>query len=158
MIVFVFFFFKQKTAYEMQRGLVGSEMCIRDRYMGAGAFTDVFQTMFRQGSIVKMLGEMRSETKTRFDKLESCHTEHSKALMDLNVEIKEHSKILEEHSKALAEVKINIKEHSKALAEVKINIKENGKALEEVKSDVNCLLYTSPSPRDLSTSRMPSSA
>eukprot|EP00831_Metopus_contortus_P076281 TRINITY_DN70353_c0_g1_i1.p1 TRINITY_DN70353_c0_g1~~TRINITY_DN70353_c0_g1_i1.p1 ORF type:complete len:138 (+),score=38.11 TRINITY_DN70353_c0_g1_i1:19-432(+) len=27
----VFFFFKQKTAYEMQRGLVGSEMCIRDR-------------------------------------------------------------------------------------------------------------------------------
>eukprot|EP00831_Metopus_contortus_P034361 TRINITY_DN27405_c0_g1_i1.p2 TRINITY_DN27405_c0_g1~~TRINITY_DN27405_c0_g1_i1.p2 ORF type:complete len:145 (-),score=48.83 TRINITY_DN27405_c0_g1_i1:236-670(-) len=30
----VFFFFKQKTAYEMQRGLVGSEMCIRDRYRG----------------------------------------------------------------------------------------------------------------------------
>ena len=24
--------------------------------------------------------------------------------------------------------------------------------------DINCLLYTSPSPRDLSTSRMPSSA
>eukprot|EP00831_Metopus_contortus_P042340 TRINITY_DN33505_c0_g1_i1.p1 TRINITY_DN33505_c0_g1~~TRINITY_DN33505_c0_g1_i1.p1 ORF type:complete len:148 (-),score=54.08 TRINITY_DN33505_c0_g1_i1:50-493(-) len=35
----VFFFFKQKTAYEMQRGLVGSEMCIRDsinaEYMGS---------------------------------------------------------------------------------------------------------------------------
>eukprot|EP00831_Metopus_contortus_P013222 TRINITY_DN1534_c0_g1_i1.p1 TRINITY_DN1534_c0_g1~~TRINITY_DN1534_c0_g1_i1.p1 ORF type:complete len:228 (-),score=61.41 TRINITY_DN1534_c0_g1_i1:22-705(-) len=30
--MFFFFFFKQKTAYEMQRGLVGSEMCIRDRY------------------------------------------------------------------------------------------------------------------------------
>eukprot|EP00831_Metopus_contortus_P009510 TRINITY_DN13661_c0_g2_i1.p2 TRINITY_DN13661_c0_g2~~TRINITY_DN13661_c0_g2_i1.p2 ORF type:complete len:152 (-),score=29.32 TRINITY_DN13661_c0_g2_i1:5-460(-) len=29
--MFIFFFFKQKTAYEMQRGLVGSEMCIRDR-------------------------------------------------------------------------------------------------------------------------------
>ena len=26
-----FFFFKQKTAYEMLRILVGSEMCIRDR-------------------------------------------------------------------------------------------------------------------------------
>ena len=25
------FFFKQKTAYEMLSGLVGSEMCIRDR-------------------------------------------------------------------------------------------------------------------------------
>ena len=27
---YVFFFFKQKTAYEMLRSLVGSEMCIRD--------------------------------------------------------------------------------------------------------------------------------
>eukprot|EP00658_Telonema_sp_P-2_P046468 TRINITY_DN34658_c0_g1_i1.p2 TRINITY_DN34658_c0_g1~~TRINITY_DN34658_c0_g1_i1.p2 ORF type:complete len:124 (+),score=43.95 TRINITY_DN34658_c0_g1_i1:55-426(+) len=30
----LFFFFKQKTAYEMLRSLVGSEMCIRDRIMG----------------------------------------------------------------------------------------------------------------------------
>eukprot|EP00825_Cyclidium_porcatum_P051174 TRINITY_DN9329_c0_g1_i6.p2 TRINITY_DN9329_c0_g1~~TRINITY_DN9329_c0_g1_i6.p2 ORF type:complete len:119 (+),score=13.79 TRINITY_DN9329_c0_g1_i6:13-369(+) len=29
---FVFFFFKQKTAYEIMPSLVGSEMCIRDRY------------------------------------------------------------------------------------------------------------------------------
>eukprot|EP00658_Telonema_sp_P-2_P038997 TRINITY_DN27892_c0_g1_i1.p1 TRINITY_DN27892_c0_g1~~TRINITY_DN27892_c0_g1_i1.p1 ORF type:complete len:101 (-),score=25.63 TRINITY_DN27892_c0_g1_i1:77-379(-) len=29
-LVLVFFFFKQKTAYEMLRSLVGSEMCIRD--------------------------------------------------------------------------------------------------------------------------------
>ena len=27
----IFFFFKHKTAYEMLRSLVGSEMCIRDR-------------------------------------------------------------------------------------------------------------------------------
>ena len=27
-----FFFFKQKTAYEIGVRLVGSEMCIRDRY------------------------------------------------------------------------------------------------------------------------------
>ncbi len=31
MLDVVFFFFKQKTAYEMLRSLVGSEMCIRDR-------------------------------------------------------------------------------------------------------------------------------
>eukprot|EP00658_Telonema_sp_P-2_P015360 TRINITY_DN15904_c0_g1_i6.p1 TRINITY_DN15904_c0_g1~~TRINITY_DN15904_c0_g1_i6.p1 ORF type:complete len:189 (-),score=63.12 TRINITY_DN15904_c0_g1_i6:60-626(-) len=32
-VIFVFFFFfKQKTAYEMLRSLVGSEMCIRDRF------------------------------------------------------------------------------------------------------------------------------
>src|SRR5674536_165173 len=31
MLCLFFFFFKQKTAYEMLRSLVGSEMCIRDR-------------------------------------------------------------------------------------------------------------------------------
>ena len=31
MSIVIFFFFKQKTAYEMLRSLVGSEMCIRDR-------------------------------------------------------------------------------------------------------------------------------
>ena len=31
LLIFLFFFFKQKTAYEMLRSLVGSEMCIRDR-------------------------------------------------------------------------------------------------------------------------------
>ena len=30
-LVVLCFFFKQKTAYEMLRSLVGSEMCIRDR-------------------------------------------------------------------------------------------------------------------------------
>ncbi len=28
---YLFFFFKQKTAYEIRLSLVGSEMCIRDR-------------------------------------------------------------------------------------------------------------------------------
>ena len=32
MYVFFFFFFKQKTAYEIRLSLVGSEMCIRDRF------------------------------------------------------------------------------------------------------------------------------
>ena len=30
------FFFKQKTAYEREYGLVGSEMCIRDSSIAAG--------------------------------------------------------------------------------------------------------------------------
>ena len=34
----------------------------------------------------------------------------------------------------------------------------NLKTIAEVREMYNCLLYTSPSPRDLSTSRMPSSA
>ena len=36
----------------------------------------------------------------------------------------------------------------------KLHIKQNVKS----SSKISCLLYTSPSPRDLSTSRMPSSA
>ena len=35
---------------------------------------------------------------------------------------------------------------------------EEGKLVLEVAQHLGCLLYTSPSPRDLSTSRMPSSA
>eukprot|EP00658_Telonema_sp_P-2_P017317 TRINITY_DN16711_c0_g1_i1.p1 TRINITY_DN16711_c0_g1~~TRINITY_DN16711_c0_g1_i1.p1 ORF type:complete len:204 (+),score=44.70 TRINITY_DN16711_c0_g1_i1:106-717(+) len=34
-VSWMFFFFKQKTAYEMLRSLVGSEMCIRDRSKSA---------------------------------------------------------------------------------------------------------------------------
>ena len=33
-VVRCFFFFKQKTAYDMLRSLVGSEMCIRDSFEG----------------------------------------------------------------------------------------------------------------------------
>ena len=36
--------------------------------------------------------------------------------------------------------------------------KDTSELIDSVKQQQNCLLYTSPSPRDLSTSRMPSSA
>ena len=37
----LFFFFKQKTAYEMLRSLVGSEMCIRDSQLVRKGRTEV---------------------------------------------------------------------------------------------------------------------
>ena len=37
-----FFLFNQKTAYEMLRSLVGSEMCIRDRAIPLGTDTNTF--------------------------------------------------------------------------------------------------------------------
>eukprot|EP00658_Telonema_sp_P-2_P000286 TRINITY_DN10101_c0_g1_i1.p2 TRINITY_DN10101_c0_g1~~TRINITY_DN10101_c0_g1_i1.p2 ORF type:complete len:110 (+),score=42.48 TRINITY_DN10101_c0_g1_i1:35-364(+) len=52
--LFFFFFFKQKTAYEMLRSLVGSEMCIRDSGINAeygvccavmAGFTDLLHTL-----------------------------------------------------------------------------------------------------------------
>ena len=36
-----FFFFKQKTAYEISACLVGSEMCIRDRVWGFGKDAEI---------------------------------------------------------------------------------------------------------------------
>ena len=38
------------------------------------------------------------------------------------------------------------------------NFENSEKFLCKVKKSINCLLYTSPSPRDISGSRMPSSA
>ena len=44
-------------------------------------------------------------------------------------------------------------------ARIMVNVEElNRKAGEDIARLTGCLLYTSPSPRDLSTSRMPSSA
>ena len=54
-VMFVFFFFfKQKTAYEMLRSLVGSEMCIRDSAVAGGVAIrygrDTFQHFFLKRS------------------------------------------------------------------------------------------------------------
>ena len=62
-------------------------------------------------------------------------------------------------SSAKKKVEIQIaKEGSKTIQE-KIQVAQNVlKICEKNDGDKFCLLYTSPSPRDLSTSRMPSSA
>ena len=38
---YIFFFFKQKTAYEIMPSLVGSEMCIRDRHDTVTKITNI---------------------------------------------------------------------------------------------------------------------
>eukprot|EP01017_Pseudomicrothorax_dubius_P003244 TRINITY_DN10416_c0_g1_i6.p1 TRINITY_DN10416_c0_g1~~TRINITY_DN10416_c0_g1_i6.p1 ORF type:complete len:220 (-),score=40.27 TRINITY_DN10416_c0_g1_i6:13-672(-) len=45
----MFFFFKQKTAYEMLRSLVGSEMCIRDRYQRRPTHVNVIYELNSNG-------------------------------------------------------------------------------------------------------------
>ena len=52
--MFVVFFFKQKTAYEMLRSLVGSEMCIRDRLTTT---LRVVQDVSRQDSGIETLAQ-----------------------------------------------------------------------------------------------------
>ena len=53
--VFFFFFFKQKTAYEMLRSLVGSEMCIRDRNEVNQMSDEIF---IQQKEIIKLNNEL----------------------------------------------------------------------------------------------------
>ena len=50
----MFFFFKQKTAYEMLRSLVGSEMCIRDSYTASQGLMLMLPNMY------KIAGELTS--------------------------------------------------------------------------------------------------
>ena len=52
-----FFFFKQKTAYDMLRSLVGSEMCIRDRYnVNIGLGYDIIKDQPFKKNIFLMFG------------------------------------------------------------------------------------------------------
>ena len=60
-----FFFFKQKTAYEMLRSLVGSEMCIRDSYCAE------LMRLFRTWNS----GPVLPQTKTVFDMVDE-HYDH----------------------------------------------------------------------------------
>ncbi len=48
-VTFFIFFFKQKTAYEILFGLVGSEMCIRDRTTGVSGKTVIPVVVIRTG-------------------------------------------------------------------------------------------------------------
>ena len=60
----LFFFFKQKTAYEILRCLVGSEMCIRDRLRGLG--------LDHQIQRVKLLCTVDREEITGHDRQKGC--------------------------------------------------------------------------------------
>ena len=63
----MFFFFKQKTAYEMLRSLVGSEMCIRDSFtpamreaddvcfIGSSLFVDTAEALAKSGDLLLSL-------------------------------------------------------------------------------------------------------
>eukprot|EP00658_Telonema_sp_P-2_P047185 TRINITY_DN35739_c0_g1_i1.p1 TRINITY_DN35739_c0_g1~~TRINITY_DN35739_c0_g1_i1.p1 ORF type:complete len:142 (+),score=33.79 TRINITY_DN35739_c0_g1_i1:48-473(+) len=50
-----FFFFKQKTAYEMLRSLVGSEMCIRDRSLLTSRCNSNYELRRRRGHSLRTL-------------------------------------------------------------------------------------------------------
>ena len=55
----VFFFFKQKTAYEIMPSLVGSEMCIRDRCSPDSS--EVRELVSEYGFLMKQLSQIKKE-------------------------------------------------------------------------------------------------
>ena len=62
----MFFFFKQKTAYEMLRSLVGSEMCIRDSNKRLETWTNLLQEIVQrfqkyQVPLIKMFKDTPKE-------------------------------------------------------------------------------------------------
>eukprot|EP00831_Metopus_contortus_P044384 TRINITY_DN355_c0_g1_i4.p1 TRINITY_DN355_c0_g1~~TRINITY_DN355_c0_g1_i4.p1 ORF type:complete len:208 (+),score=71.10 TRINITY_DN355_c0_g1_i4:3-626(+) len=182
---FFFFFFKQKTAYEMQRGLVGSEMCIRDRYQrrvhgeaqlekipGFKAYIEL--TCEGIPIQVKNISEDKAVTyaalvmdlvmKTNL-MLHNPTTKNEEELKSIRMRTKKGIEIIVTITNNF--ILIVLQDCTK-VAEVKLS--EARPEGEEPKQSFTihsyphvlcvdtCLLYTSPSPRDLSTSRMPSSA
>eukprot|EP00831_Metopus_contortus_P037583 TRINITY_DN29602_c0_g1_i3.p1 TRINITY_DN29602_c0_g1~~TRINITY_DN29602_c0_g1_i3.p1 ORF type:complete len:226 (-),score=61.41 TRINITY_DN29602_c0_g1_i3:73-750(-) len=221
-VVFLFFFFKQKTAYEMQRGLVGSEMCIRDRYQrrvhGEPCIFAHFATdNINDKSLLECLKspfftEIRSHQPHTDNLLRPCMIIDNPTVLrnavkrnnarptheGASVVINELAPQLDAYSKAAAEYLDPIWERDwqkqikdmetrqmsygdgmdrmeyrmgkdkfeERLEKLRKNDPEFANLLEDLaklaEEDYgkvkDCLLYTSPSPRDLSTSRMPSSA
>ena len=72
-----FFFFKQKTAYEIASCLVGSEMCIRDSYDAADPDAQLWvaATLYAMGEQVRrrMWGALDAEDADRLYSLSLIH-------------------------------------------------------------------------------------
>ncbi|CZR93967.1 preprotein translocase subunit SecA [Clostridioides difficile] len=60
----IVFFFKQKTAYEIRLSLVGSEMCIRDRFTGRLMFGRRYSEGLHQAIEAKEGLKIQRESKT----------------------------------------------------------------------------------------------
>eukprot|EP00831_Metopus_contortus_P006445 TRINITY_DN12467_c0_g1_i2.p2 TRINITY_DN12467_c0_g1~~TRINITY_DN12467_c0_g1_i2.p2 ORF type:complete len:116 (+),score=38.92 TRINITY_DN12467_c0_g1_i2:130-477(+) len=115
-------------------------MCIRDSpkclfNMGCGTAINASDT--------KAVSENPPDPVEKIEKKEEPQSQKELA----KTEKKDDDSIIQLSSKSGKQSQVNEKEEVK---------KEDGKKEEVVSLD--CLLYTSPSPRDLSTSRMPSSA
>eukprot|EP00831_Metopus_contortus_P063546 TRINITY_DN56080_c0_g1_i4.p1 TRINITY_DN56080_c0_g1~~TRINITY_DN56080_c0_g1_i4.p1 ORF type:complete len:147 (+),score=40.60 TRINITY_DN56080_c0_g1_i4:36-476(+) len=133
-----FFFFKQKTAYEMQRGLVGSEMCIRDRIL------------LMEEIIARLIPDRAKQITIQIEpKSEASH---------LYFEISGTTGAIQIKGSNTLSTACGLKHYLRHVCKCAISWHGDQLALPDLLPAPTCLLYTSPSPRDLSTSRMPSSA
>ena len=71
-VYFVFFFFKQKTAYEIMPSLVGSEMCIRDSPLTVTPSRSVtnFFVMYKDNVLPNQRNGVYGHGRERYDAIE----------------------------------------------------------------------------------------
>ena len=134
----LFFFFKQKTAYEISACLVGSEMCIRDSFYVTAQDTPAFRGI--------CLGDTINEVLDKFP----CVDRELKQWAEQYVYGEAGTDNYAELSfVADSFYSLSFFLHGQRRATI---------GFSRVQQRVFCLLYTSPSPRDRQKSRMPSSA
>eukprot|EP00658_Telonema_sp_P-2_P060277 TRINITY_DN49231_c0_g1_i1.p1 TRINITY_DN49231_c0_g1~~TRINITY_DN49231_c0_g1_i1.p1 ORF type:complete len:520 (-),score=150.87 TRINITY_DN49231_c0_g1_i1:259-1818(-) len=85
---YIFFFFKQKTAYEMLRSLVGSEMCIRDR---VSTQSTGISPVGMEAVSPQNLREAKSVIDDLTDRLEASNKDR----MELNALVKWHQTLMD---------------------------------------------------------------
>eukprot|EP00658_Telonema_sp_P-2_P047636 TRINITY_DN36238_c0_g1_i3.p1 TRINITY_DN36238_c0_g1~~TRINITY_DN36238_c0_g1_i3.p1 ORF type:complete len:575 (+),score=215.15 TRINITY_DN36238_c0_g1_i3:111-1835(+) len=141
-----FFFFKQKTAYEMLRSLVGSEMCIRDRQR-ARAEEEIM--MLREQLIAKQHGTAQSvvglqkELSTLSDTCERLRSELRSKTAELDADRRQHAADMEELSERLtrrvqAEVERTMAvRHQKELSSVRTDLEEERRAMMAARGDLD---------------------
>ena len=137
------FFFKQKTAYEIEYGLVGSEMCIRDR-----------------GQAVRQALPAGLPRVESHHEIEATHCACGEALKRIGEEVTEQLDCVPAQFFVLRHIRGKYACaccQTIQAAPMPAQIIDKGIPAPGLLAQV-CLLYTSPSPRDRTRSRMPSSA
>ena len=149
MFCFFFFFFKQKTAYEISACLVGSEMCIRD----SGQSNDNLLTMStaaRAESYTDTMNEARYLS--FFGRAEYNYLSRYYADISLRRDASSRFGVDSRWANFWSVGGMWNVKGEKFLKNV------DWLTNAQLAASIGCLLYTSPSPRDRQKSRMPSSA
>ena len=138
---------------------------------GLRSFKDTLPTKVKK--ILKKKGHIFSETLENWryivgdDLFQVCYpksfkTSNKLSTSTLSIMVKRGHEIEIEYSKNEIIKKMNMYFNERIVEKIKLITFDGNQKIfkKEIKEDVSkdCLLYTSPSPRDLSTSRMPSSA
>src|SRR5665647_791712 len=139
-----FFFFKQKTAYEIGVRLVGSEMCIRDSHGGVLPF-------WLSPDQVAVAPISKDQAGYGADVLAAFEDAGIRAVAYDGADTLSR-RIVAAHEMAVPVMAIV---GGREMRDGRVSLRERDGSQADV--PLACLLYTSPSPRDGLLSRMPSS-